>query len=833
MRLTDPVYLALLLLLAPLYRRHAASWRMHAATVTLLVLALAGPELAGATRRHLVVLVDRSDSVLPPDWTRAYATIATALASLDDDDQFSAVIFGADAVVASQGRTFDGNALTLPDTSATDIATALRTGGSLAGRNGRLVLFSDGYETSGNAVAAAGELRRLGVALDVVPLGSSERLPEVLIEAFDAPAAIRRGSVLNTGVVVRSTRAGRATLVLRNGDETVARRDVALEAAGSTRVALSFQPARTGMHTLVATIEADEDTFAGNNEARAIVSVTGPAQVLFVSQRSASSLQALAARVGMSVSRVQPGALAEQVTGLEAYDAVVLENLPAAALSESRQRALAQYVERRGGGLVAAGGAASFGPGGWIGTPVAALLPVEMRPPARSDANAQALTLLIDKSGSMAALEHGVRRIDVAVRAAAPLVDVFAESGRLSVVAFDAAVTPVVTFGESASPAELLERMRRVDAGGGTVVAPALEQAYAALLRLPARSRHVILLSDGQSAAADLARARAIVERGGVTLSTVGVGDDVNREFLAGLANAGAGRSYFAESVDDLPRIFEQEVSAASGDWTREATFEPTLGNHPAALGLGRLPAVRGYVITALRPAASAAALALDGDPLVAAWPRGLGRAAAVTTDVGTSWAADLAGSAEFATLWAAILEWTARPLASDLLRPAVRLDGATVDLTLDALSPTGEFVNGLTVTATIDAREGLRELPLAQVSPGTYAGGPQRVGPGDYTVRFIATDPSGRQATVVTAFAVSTTPERQRVGVNTTLLEGIARESGGRMLAEGDALPQPPEQTAWTPLRSWLVVASLLTFLLHVAVQRGVVRAAWLGTQA
>jgi Mg-chelatase subunit ChlD len=67
---------------------------------------------------------------------------------------------------------------------------------------------------------------------------------------------------------------------------------------------------------------------------------------------------------------------------------------------------------------------------------------------------------------------------------------------------------------------------------GGTQIAPALNEAYRKILPTTATYKHVVLLTDGISEEGDsleLSREAALKK---VTISTVGLGQDVNRAYL-------------------------------------------------------------------------------------------------------------------------------------------------------------------------------------------------------------------------------------------------------------------------------------------------------------
>ena len=62
---------------------------------------------------------------------------------------------------------------------------------------------------------------------------------------------------------------------------------------------------------------------------------------------------------------------------LLAYDAIVLSNVPRSALGDQFLGWVDEWIGKRGGGLLMAGGPRSFGAGGWTSTAVERMLPVE------------------------------------------------------------------------------------------------------------------------------------------------------------------------------------------------------------------------------------------------------------------------------------------------------------------------------------------------------------------------------------------------------------------------------------------------------------------------
>ena len=80
---------------------------------------------------------------------------------------------------------------------------------------------------------------------------------------------------------------------------------------------------------------------------------------------------------------------------LFAYRGLILSNVEASAFSADQLRMIAEFVERRGGGLMMLGGPRAFAQGGYAGTPVADALPVVLEQVARSANGDPAMMLFV------------------------------------------------------------------------------------------------------------------------------------------------------------------------------------------------------------------------------------------------------------------------------------------------------------------------------------------------------------------------------------------------------------------------------------------------------
>jgi len=182
------------------------------------------------------------------------------------------------------GTTAD-TAARLPAADATNLSAGLRLANNLlpAGYRPRLVLLSDGQETTGDAVAQARLLQTRGVEVDVVPLPSTSG-PEVLVDGVSAPSVVHEGERFSIGVRLVSNVATDGTVRVFVNGQPLAEQAVSLT-PGTTSLSFSAEAPQAGLVDVRASLEAEHDTLAANNEARSVVEVQGPPRVLIVKQR--------------------------------------------------------------------------------------------------------------------------------------------------------------------------------------------------------------------------------------------------------------------------------------------------------------------------------------------------------------------------------------------------------------------------------------------------------------------------------------------------------------------------------------------------------------------
>lgn len=191
-------------------------------------------------------------------------------------------------------------------------------------------------------------------------------------------------------------------------------------------------------------------------------------------------------------------------------------------------------------------------------------LPVALKNTCKAGARTLLVALAIDTSSSMDEASGGTTKLAAAKAAAKAFVDVLAASGRgdlAGVVAFDARARIVVDVG--ADHSALHAGIDSVRTGEGTRIDAGLETSAAmlsrALLASPDALPVVVLLTDGRPDVGTADAALRAAEEGrasGLTIYTIGLGDDVDADFLRAIATT-PGHFLAAPDADALESIYD------------------------------------------------------------------------------------------------------------------------------------------------------------------------------------------------------------------------------------------------------------------------------------
>jgi Ca-activated chloride channel homolog len=839
--------LALVVLLPPIWwvgrrsRTNLGPGHMRLATALrtltflLVLLGLMHPVWQAGTRAISVVYaLDVSRSVAPEflesalEWIRRanrehapasarYVVFAERPLLLSDLEQVPRVAVTTDptaaAIALQQGET--------------NIERALDTAllGFDPDRIDRLVLMSDGNATRGELWRVLPRLQAQGVRVYAFP-APPRATHDAWVESIDLPSGTRRDEPVAVTVRVVSMGSARAAVRLHSTDGELGHRSVRLE-PGVNQLIFRTRLRPSGAVDLTAEVKAEGDTAPQNDRLTITTWIAPRARVLYAEgQRdSAGYLRSALTREGIDVTSAAGEDLPQDASGLSGYDAVILSDVPRTALNDARMWALESYVRNRGGGLIYAGGETTYGRSGYSGTVLEGLLPVEFKAPEkRKDL---ALVVCLDRSYSMKG-----RSMELAKAATRAALGMLEEQHQFGVIAFDSRPHDTVPLQPVGSRRQAEDLIDRVQAGGQTSIYPALATALRWLEGAEPSSRHVLLLSDGETAPADFERLLKRMVEARISVSTVAVGPAADRELMADIARWGKGRAYYAEDPGAVPQVFIEDTEYASRATLIEEPARAVVKRRLEALrgiDFARAPMLRGFASSTARDRAEVLLASASGAPLLVRWQYGLGRVLVFTSDVKNRWAADWLQWDGYGKFWGQLTRDVLRRDGGESLRFTVTREASEAHIALNAMSEDGSWRNRLAPAVRV-SRSGSpsRTLRLHQTAPGAYLGTLALGSPGSQPFGFELEAGGGitREAASRVGLRRLHYPypdEYRSVPPNIELLRTLAEATGGKLAPEAAEVfdPGPDRGSSRHDLWPWLAAAALLSYLVDIAVRR------------
>ncbi|MDQ6760780.1 MAG: glutamine amidotransferase, partial [Acidobacteriota bacterium] len=260
---------------------------------------------------------------------------------------------------------------------------------------------------------------------------------------------------------------------------------------------------------------------------------------------------------------------------------------------------------------------------------------------------------------------------------------------------------------------------------GGTQIAPALTEAYRKILPTKGTFKHIVLLTDGISEEGDSLDLAKEAANQHVTISTVGLGQDVNRGYLEKVANMAGGKAYFLNEPTGLEQILLKDVKEHTGSTAIEKPLKAVVSKKVEVLegvAIESAPALKGYVKFIAKPTAETILTIDEKDPLLSRWQYGLGRSVVFASDAKSRWAADWVTWKGFDKFWTNLFR--------DLLPHAqagearAEYDSASGELIVDyQLGRNVEEPKNLPAIFVLGPAGFQHPLPIAKTADGVFRG--------------------------------------------------------------------------------------------------------------
>jgi uncharacterized membrane protein len=278
-----------------------------------------------------------------------------------------------------------------------------------------LVLVTDGADTSeGTLDEHLASLKARSIPVFPVGLGRERFDRDIEITRVEMPRVTLKGTSLSVDVVLKQTGFGGQSVPLQVEDEgrILSSQQVTLPRDGeaaTVRVTFAAKDAGARLFRFRVPPQTDEQV-TQNNTRDALVQVSNRREKILYMEGEPRYEVKFIRRAVEDDENLQVVVLlrtaeekywrgdvesAEELVGgfpktreeLFAYRAIILGSIEAASFSPDQLRMLADFVSKRGGGLMMIGGRRAFAEGGWAGTPVAEVLPVELEAAAANKGN--------------------------------------------------------------------------------------------------------------------------------------------------------------------------------------------------------------------------------------------------------------------------------------------------------------------------------------------------------------------------------------------------------------------------------------------------------------
>jgi Ca-activated chloride channel family protein len=824
---------------------------------------------ADETRLCTLGAVDVSESIPESAAADIAKEIAACSAHADEDHPFGLLIFAGRSEVAippaakpvtqdealkilknilsSRRGTPEYQRVQRQDTSF-DTAMELAESTYPAGMGRRLVFWSDGNETTGAGVERAGSLARAGVDVFTRVIEARNETLDVLTASINVPTQIRVHEAFDARVQAMSTREISGKMLLYRNGFLVGQKDVKFN-KGSTEIVFRQSLSESGQYLYRAVLDVGEAQNKDNDEAFAYASAQGPPRVLILGTSAADSARLSEALKTQRLIVEYRDAFGSPETLLDlfAFDAIVLNNIPAARFSENQIRLIRDYVRDFGGGLVVVGGKFSFGAGQYAGTALEDALPVSCAT-ANLPELSTSVAVVVDSSRSLV----NQRDLNGAVFDGAGFV-------RDATLALSKQLTSKSFFGiigtgnEQASPAWPVRLQKIYDReriekdiqtafaapdkfGMSSNVYRSMRRAADELFQVDTMRKHLVVISDGHfEQGRDYIRLASQLGSSRVQISTIPVGPLTNTQALQDMARWGGGVCFAnsdASSLNnDLKRLFDTSSQSA----VLEETFRPhKLMDSPliAGVDISLAPNLSGYVRTTLKLGASnILAVPPEYEPLLAYWPCGQGRVAAFTSDAKERWSVlwIREWGRHFDNFWGGVVRGVLKDPAQGRILPDVRLDGQTVEIRADMLGKSGELVSGqpmrcelfyLGEKGYVYSPSSAETVALKATAPGRYSGSFRAQRKGIYAVK-LAGAVAGQIAT--TGLVVSNFREYLSLGPNKKMLKDLATVGGGESDGALEKLSSldGKRREQMIDAGQWALLMGVILFGLDVVVRR------------
>ena len=761
----------------------------------IFIMLLAEPRAVRESKvLSVIYATDISDSISDDASGKALEYIISTVQKKPGTDKAGLIVFGKDAAVELPPKTsFPFEAInSLVSRDDTNIEKALLLSAAMLpdDENGRVVLVTDGNETSGAVKNAIDELRSRSIPVDVLPI-EYDFGKEVWLEKLELPISVKEGETYESSVVLSSITPGKGKLILEENGETIFENDIEYN-SGKNRYSIPIYMRKPGYYEYRAKIQPLPgcDGWAKNNIAINYIYLKGKGRILILRDpfgdiRDWGTIEKVIRNSGREVEVKDAIDCPRDTMTMLPYDCIIMVNVPADAFDMSQMNAIRDSVYNQATGLIMIGGANSFGPGGYHRTPIDEALPVDM----------DISTKKVLPKGALAIILHTCEFDNGntwAKRIAKSSIRVLGEQDEAGLLAYDYKngegwifpLTPVSQY------EEMVKKINNSEPGDMPSFAKTMELGLEGLKKSDAAAKHMIIISDGDPQPPSPALVKSYVEAK-ISVTTVlvdGYHQGSFQDVMKAIASQTGGRFYYPQNPNALPSIFIKEAKTLKKSMIQNKTFVPKVEFDDGTIlkGIDEMRQLHGYVLTSPKNDPRRCSVVLRGpdldqiDPVLAVGRFGMGKSAAFTSDLSQNWAKDWLEWDKFEAFLRQLVMNVSRVSAESNLRMSTYRSGNTGIITIEDFHQDQDFLEIVAGVKGPDDKE--IQLKLEQAGPRRYQGKFDLWGEGRYQI-FAVGAGGDRNESVTGGMVVPYSAEYLKFRSNPFVIEKIAETTGGRIL--------------------------------------------------
>jgi len=503
----------------------------------------------------------------------------------------------------------------------------------------RAYIFSDGNQTLGDYKRIIYKYNELGIPVYTYPMSMAKK-DQLIIESINIPKTIHQKQKIIPKINLYSPDDGEIFVEIKT--KYFAKSNNFNIKKGKNNISIGIDDLTEEDKEINFKFEFDNEDQSFSKEKKMPVKILPAKKVLVFQKENKNIMSFLNDNFEYKFDYVDNFDSMDN-SKLDLYSFIIFNNPPYEKLNINLIQ-LKEYVSN-GGGLLFISGDKVFGEGGYSQSEFEEILPIQFE--MRERKKNLALVIAIDRSYSMKG-----EKIEYAKEAARSALGLLEEQHLMGVVAFDSRPYISVPLKMVRSKKRAEDKISRIQASGQTNIYPALGIVHRMLKDLKDTSKHVILLSDGDTHSADFKMMVDRMRSSGVTLSTVTIGEDGDPDLMIDLSVWGGGRNYKASSAEAIPEIFIEETNKAlnlKDDLINEFQISENLKFDAIdSFNFDEFPKLSNYSIAKRKKNSEVLLYVNESYPFLSRWNYGLGNVNYLGVDIEGKWSKDLIDSGFF-----------------------------------------------------------------------------------------------------------------------------------------------------------------------------------------